>query len=418
MMKRRIIASALMACFGIGLALVLLEAFVRAAGSTDVDGQFTFMGSALHPYVVPVKQMNERIEEYLEVKEWAAVVYDENLGWTFKPNSERQGGIFTVNGAGIRARREFAQVPPEDTLRIAIFGDSFTAGEDVNDDESWGQQLEILLTEAGIQTEVLNFGVSGYGMDQAYLRWQHLGLSFAPDIVVFGLQPENLKRNLNVFRQLLDNSRYALPFSKPRFIHVEGEMTLVNFPPIPPEQLPEVFEDFGQHPLAQHEFHYLSRNAASRWWTSSRLVSWIYAMLQREADNSGYYAAETEGGQLGKAIVDAFASSVIQHNAQFIVLHLPLQSHLRRYHSDFPPPAPPYSHLLDHSRAAYHYIAMEEQLDSSFVDDSFWTGGKHYGTVIHSVVARTLAQELVDCLASGACPVPRLGDKFSASSGD
>lgn len=412
-MKRRIFASALTVCFGIGLALVLLEAFVRAAGSTDADGQFTFMGYALHPYVVPVKQMNERIEEYLEVKEWAAVIYDANLGWTFKPKAERQGGIFTVNGAGIRSRREYARIPPEDTLRIAIFGDSFTAGEDVNDEESWGQQLELLLNEADIQAEVLNFGVSGYGMDQAFLRWQHLGASFAPDIVVFGLQPENLKRNLNVFRQLLDNSRYALPFSKPRFIHEGGELTLVNFPPIPPEQLPEVFADFGQHPLAQHEFHYLSRNAAARWWTSSRLASWLYAAFQRDAENSGIYAADTEGGQLGQAIVDAFAASVMQHNARFIVLHLPLQSHLRRYHSNSPPPEPPYHHLLVHSRAAYHYIAMEEQLDSSFVDDSFWTGGKHYGPAIHSVVARTLAQALVDCLASGACPVPRLADKFS-----
>lgn len=413
---RRFLAGALMVCFGIGLALVLLEAFVRAAGSTDVDGQFTFMGYALHPFVVPVEQMNERIEEYLEVKEWAAVIYDANLGWTFKPNTERQGGIFTVNGAGIRARREYAQTPPDDTLRIAIFGDSFTAGEDVSDDESWGQQLETLLNKAGIRTEVLNLGVSGYGMDQAYLRWQHFGLGFAPDIVIFGMQPENLKRNLNVFRQLLDNSRYALPFSKPRFIDDDGELTLVNVPPVPPEQLPDVFDEFGQHPLAQHEFHYLSRNAAARWWTSSRLLSWIYAVLQRDVVDSGYYAADTEGGMLGKAIVDAFAASVKQQNAHFIVLHLPLQSHLRRYHSNFPPPEPPYQHLLVHSRAAYHYIAMEEQLDGSFIDDSFWSGGKHYGPAIHSVVARTLAQELADCLASGACPALRLGNKFSADS--
>ena len=415
-MMRRILAGALMVCFGIALALVLLEAFIRAAGSTDVDGQFSFMGYALHPYVIPVKQMGERIEEYLEVKEWAAVIYDAQVGWTFKPNTERQGGIFTVNGAGIRSRREYAQNPPDDTLRIAIFGDSFTAGEDVNDDESWGQQLEMLLNDAGIKAEVLNFGVSGYGMDQAYLRWQHLGASFAPDIVIFGLQPENLKRNVNVFRQLLDSSRYALPFSKPRFVLEDGRMILVNSPPIPPERLPEVFSDFGQHPLAQHEFHYLSRDAAARWWTSSRLASWIYALLQRDDEYPGYYEADTEGGQLGRAIVDAFAASVMRHDARFIVLHLPLQSHLRRYHSDFPPPEPPYHHLLVHSRAAYHYIAMEEQLDSAFVDNAFWTGGKHYGPAIHALVARTVAQELMTCLSSGACPVSRLGDTFSAGS--
>lgn len=48
-MMRRIAAIALTVCFGVGLALVLLEALIRVAGSTDVDGHFTFMGHALHP---------------------------------------------------------------------------------------------------------------------------------------------------------------------------------------------------------------------------------------------------------------------------------------------------------------------------------------------------------------------------------
>ena len=48
-MMRRIAAIALTMCFGVELALVLLEAFIRVGRSTDVDGQSTFMGHALHP---------------------------------------------------------------------------------------------------------------------------------------------------------------------------------------------------------------------------------------------------------------------------------------------------------------------------------------------------------------------------------
>ena len=46
-MMRRIAASALTMYLGVGLALALREAFIRVAGSTDLDGQFTFMGSAI-----------------------------------------------------------------------------------------------------------------------------------------------------------------------------------------------------------------------------------------------------------------------------------------------------------------------------------------------------------------------------------
>lgn len=182
--------------------------------------------------VLPVKQISERIKEYLEVKEWAAVIYDDTLGWTFHPNSIRQAGTFTINSAGIRSKRDFSLLPPPDTLRIALFGDSFTAGDDVNDDEVWERQLEILLNEAGIRAEVPNFGVGAYGTGQAFLRWQKLGKILAPDIAIFGSQPENLKRNLKVFRQLMHAS--GPPFSNPPFNLVNQELELVNSPTLPP----------------------------------------------------------------------------------------------------------------------------------------------------------------------------------------
>lgn len=415
-MKRRIVANALTACIGIALALVLLEALVRVAGSKDVDGQFTFIGLVLEPRVLPVIQLRARIEEHLAHQEHSTIVYDQALGWAFRPRSARQSGTFTINGAGFRSTRDFDLAPPPETVRIATFGDSFTAGDDVNDEEVWTSQLERVLQAAGMRAEVLNFGTGGYGMDQAYLTWKHRGQQYQPDIVIFGFQPENLKRNVNVFRQLLDPSRYTLPFSKPRFVLDSGQLALVNFPPLPPEQLPTVFENFGQHPLAQHEFHYRSRNTASRWWTPSRLAGLINAVLNRDDTSPGYYAADTEGGQLGRAIVDAFAASSTQHDASFVVLHLPLQSHLRRYYSNLPPPDPPYKHLLDHFRAAYLFVDMQEQLDRAFLDDAYWTKTKHYGPEIHASVAQAVAHELVACVATNACPLPRLGEAVDANS--
>ena len=402
-MTRRALAHLALIIFGIVLALIALEAAVRLAGEHDADGQFIVLGYTLEPYILPVTKLRQRIEEHLQHQDHASVIYDSATGWSYKPGAARQDGSFSINGAGIRSAREFDLTPPVNTLRIAAFGDSFTAGDDVADDETWSSQLERLLVANGIAAEVLNFGVGGYGMDQALLKWRHHGIQFQPHIVIFGLQPENLKRNVNVFRQLLDPSRYTLPFSKPRFALNEVALALLNSPPLPPEQLPEVFENFGQHPLARHEFHYRSRETAAHWWTSSRLAALLYALLKRDEERPGYYAAETEGGQLGKAIVDAFADSVARADATFVVAHLPLQSHLRRYHSDLPPPDPPYKFLLDHCRERYLYVAMEERLDRAYLEDRYWTATKHYGPAIHALVAEAVGERIQACVNSGEC---------------
>ena len=220
--------NALIACITVLLTLTALEAVVRLGGETDADGQFNFMGYALHPYAAPVERQRRVLEAYLEnqnqtIYDQTFYIYDEMLGWSFRPNTTIDTVIwqpFTTNSAGLRSQREYSQRPPSDTLRIALFGDSFTAGDEVSDDETWGHQLEIKLNQAGIRTEVLNFGVNAYGMDQAFLRWQKVGRDYAPDMVIFGFQPENLNRNVNIF-SILYFGRH-LPFSKPRFVLAAG----------------------------------------------------------------------------------------------------------------------------------------------------------------------------------------------------
>lgn len=407
-MRRRVFVNALIVVFAVSLTLVLLEVFVRVAGKTDADGRFTLLNYSLESPNVPVNELRGQVVGYIANKDIAIVIYDASTGWAFRPNSVRQEGTFTINGAGFRSRRDFDHSPPADTLRIAVFGDSFTAGDDVGDDETWAYLLERALNEGGIRAEVLNFGVGAYGMGQAYLRWQHLGKSFAPDIVIFGLQPENLKRNVNVFRQLLHRSGPA--FSKPRFALIEDELQLLNVPTLPPEQLMDVFENFSEHPLAPYEFHYQSRFRAARWWAASRLFSLVFEALRQAEDEPDIYRPGSEGGELGKAIVDAFGQDVDKAGAEFVVLHLPLRSHLIRYFSNLPRPRPIYDFLLEHSRESYHYIALEEHLQPLHVDDKFWSPTKHYGPLLHALVAEFAADEIIVCIENGDCRTPRFAD--------
>ena len=352
----------------------MLEALIRLAGQTDADGQFSFLDFTIEPYALPLEKLRAPVQEYLDLEEWSTVIYDETLGWTYRPNSLRQNGDFTINGAGIRARREFSLQPPPDHLRIALFGDSFTAGDDVSDDEVWGARLALLLRAAGIRAEVMNFGVGAYGMDQAFLRWRHQGKAYAPDIVIFGLQPDNLKRNLNIFRQLMNIN--GPPFSKPRYVLADGELALLNSPAMPPDQLIAAFENFADEPLAVHEHYYGSRYAASNWWSASRLASLLYEALKQDDASPGLYGIEGEGGRLGQAIVDAFAADVRDHDAAFIVLQLPLQAHLKWRLNGI---EAPFQFLLDHCSDVYNYIPFEGHVQPVHANDEYWSATKHYG---------------------------------------
>ena len=422
-MIRRITINTLIVCITVLLTLAALEAVVRLGGETDADGRFSFMGYVLEPHTVPVSsEWRESVESYRKHKDVSTLMYDETLGWTHRPHTVRDQGRLTVNGAGLRSQREYSQTPLSDTLRVALFGDSFTTGGGISDDETYGHQLEVKLNQAGIRTEVLNFGVGAYGMDQAFLRWQKVGRDYAPDMVIFGFQSENLNRNVNIFRQLYRS--YGIPFSKPRFVLTDQGLELLNVPVIPPEQIIDVFESFGSHPLAAHEYYYQGRDAAGQWWTSSRLAGFLHAALMRqekqEIQNAHWqenWGGDGELGQLGQAIVDAFAADVIKREDDFFVVYLVNLWDLRRY-----PQTPPYQFMLDHFDEAYHYISFEDQLGRSYLDDAYYPDGVHYGSELNSIAAQAVADEIQSCIESGTCELPRFEDRnvifTSASSGD
>ena len=213
------------------LTIFILEIAVRLGGETDADGQFSFLSYTLPPYALPLNQLRPQIEGYLDNQNRTIFVPDPETGWMYRPNATFYDGLFKINGASMRSHRKYALQPAKDSLRIAVFGDSFAVGDEVNGDEVWGYHLERLLNEAGTIAEVLNFGVGGYGMGQAYLRWQTQGKNYSPDFVIFVFQPENLDRNVNVFRLLYLQS--GIVYSKPRFILEGGRLGLVNSPALP-----------------------------------------------------------------------------------------------------------------------------------------------------------------------------------------
>ncbi len=389
------------------LILILIEIGIRLAGETDPQGIFSFAGYRLDPPAAPLERLAEEIDSYFARAHESIVIYEKNTGWAFRPNSSLWAGTFTVNRAGIRAKREYSLEPPQDALRIALFGDSFVAGEEVKDDEAWSYQLEQLLKQAGIKAEVLNFGVSGFNMTQAYLTWQHRGKLFSPDIVIFGFQPENIDRNVNIFPHF-QYPGWIVPFARPRFVLTGGELSLVNYPSLPPDQLYAVNEGLESHPLAVHEFYYKGRDPVYRMWSFSRLATLIHVALNYHIEQaSDDHGLHSEKGKLAVAIVDSFSKDVRNSGANFIMLHLPRLEHLRNY---FEGKDASYQPVLQYLQQVFQFIDVLEFLEPKYSERDYFQPGRHYGSEIHRRVAETVAADLLSCIENDTCRLARFPD--------
>lgn len=116
---------------------------------------------------------------------------DAVLGWP--PPAAFGGGSF--DAAGARPSPAF----PDPTSRplVSLYGDSFTYAFNVSHEHAWGNLLA-----RRVGRRVHNFGVGGYGTDQALLRFERNLKDDAP-VALIGHVSENILRNLNQFRDLL-----------------------------------------------------------------------------------------------------------------------------------------------------------------------------------------------------------------------
>ena len=156
--------------------------------------------------------------------------FDSELGWTHVPGG--RGRLVTpefsvdikINSEGLRDL-EYSRERPPGVRRILLFGDSFAEGWGVERNEMLSARLQSCLHEAGEQVEVLNFGVAGYGTDQAYLAFQKLGKRFQPDLVIYLFYGNDLWNNASP-RGIGAEQGYK-PYFRP---HGDGRLLLQGVP--------------------------------------------------------------------------------------------------------------------------------------------------------------------------------------------
>lgn len=105
---------------------------------------------------------------------------------------------------------------------VSLYGDSFTFSSGASNENAWPNLLALHLG-----CRVLNYGMFGYGVGQAVMRFGMNEIDDAP-ITILGIFPSNLKRSMNQWSFLLSGTE-PLGF-KPRYKVKDNQLILISIP--------------------------------------------------------------------------------------------------------------------------------------------------------------------------------------------
>lgn len=127
--------------------------------------------------------------------EWVQY-HEPGAGYTLmKPGRhyEWQNIPVDINSYGLRSPETTYQ-KPVNTFRILNLGDSIAMGWGVREEETYGQQLELLLNEHSandLHYEVINAGVPGWNPANELAYLQAEGIKYQPDLIILDLTVVN-----------------------------------------------------------------------------------------------------------------------------------------------------------------------------------------------------------------------------------
>lgn len=220
-------------------------------------------------------------------------IIDARLGYAPKPDyadaSNHWGTTVTIDHRGLRSN---GNASPPNGVPVVAVGDSFTFGDQVDDDETWPAHLEQLL-----QRPVRNGGVFGYSLTQAVLRAEQLLAAEPVAWLVVSLIPDDINRSEF-------SRRYtALPW----FDLVDGKLVLCNVPvqetAAPDELRQRWFKDLLGHSALLDGILSVT---AKQWWITDQKEQRIHP--------------PGKGGELAPHILDRIAASCRERSVRLLLV--------------------------------------------------------------------------------------------------
>ena len=139
--------------------------------------------------------------------------YDSELGWVRHPGTNKKKENYEINKKGARMNPKHEHLP----TTISSYGDSFCFCRQNDDMTTWQWFLSEITN-----TNVQNFGVGNYGIDQSFLRLKREYPKNHTKIVIMAVVPSTIVRIMCVWKHYNEYGN-ILGF-KPRFKVVDGKV--------------------------------------------------------------------------------------------------------------------------------------------------------------------------------------------------
>jgi lysophospholipase L1-like esterase len=104
--------------------------------------------------------------------------------------------MFRTNKQGYRNDYDFSYEKRDPLLRVLVLGDSHTQGFEVDQDQAYAHVLQQRLSSFGLDTEVMNVGISGFSTAESLVYLEQEGVRYKPDFVVLGFFANDYEDNL------------------------------------------------------------------------------------------------------------------------------------------------------------------------------------------------------------------------------
>jgi len=274
---------------------------------------------------------------YFNVTQW-----DPYVGFTMIPNIEGYSKtedyemFVKINSRGLRDR-EIGYNKSPNTFRIGVFGDSFTFGEGVQNNETYPKVLENMLVndeelrKSGLKVEVINFAIGKTATSHQLAFYQKEGRKYQLDLIVLGfLSGNDFRGNWSGVFYLQDDQ---LVHDSTAFSTVRRIQKAVYYIPF--------YKWLAKH---SHLANFL-RKAATIYDDKARIQNSLNRKALAEEDKT---VIELQQVYLTLRLIEIFQEEAMQNGSRFMIVNLPAKGQKPLYDYSDNEQVPSYAIMYDH----------------------------------------------------------------------
>ena len=225
-------------------------------------------------------------------------------------HTDRDGSWkFVTNSQGFRSYEDFHLEKPSGVFRVIALGDSTTEGFEVRQNDTYPAVLERYLRREGVNAEVFNTGISGFGTAEELIYLENEGIKYKPDAVVLGFFGNDFD----------DNARSDL------FRIEDGELVIANKSYIPGVRVLDVINSV---PLLRwlSENSYFYSFAMNTVWDAAKQARLGSALAARETEFMAPTSIDQYKVDLALALLHRLYAFCKSHGVMLIIVDIPGRS--------------------------------------------------------------------------------------------